>query len=353
MSKGNLYKRGQTYWLRVTVARKEYRCTLRTDSREVAERRATDEIKRLKAEAHFGEATVTWKQAIIMWGAHIIDQVGPKTAKRYMMSLKMCEPWLAPHRIDQINGKVIAGLITERRKTGATPATIRRDLTAISSVLKWGEGQNLCEGNPTLSKRQTLKERRDPIALPDQADIDHVIAEAGPRFGAYIKAALMTGCRQGELAAVRRKDFSAVARTLKLHGKGNKRRTITLSEEATAHFSAQPAGIASALIFTRNDGGALVRPDSDFNNLRQTIITRAEKEKREFRRFRFHDLRHLYAVRELETGRSIYAVSKHMGHTSVKTTEIYLDFLTPERQEEVKASAQNLAQMERFADNAK
>ena len=28
---------------------------------------------------------------------------------------------------------------------------------------------------------------------------------------------------------------------------------------------------------------------------------------------------------------SIYALSKHLGHTSVKTTEIYLAFLTPEK----------------------
>ena len=50
-----------------------------------------------------------------------------------------------------------------------------------------------------------------------------------------------------------------------------------------------------------------------------------------FKRFRFHDLRHLFAVEALRGGMSIYALSKHLGHTSVKTTEIYLAFLTPEK----------------------
>lgn len=49
-------------------------------------------------------------------------------------------------------------------------------------------------------------------------------------------------------------------------------------------------------------------------------------------RFRFHDLRHLFAVRYLQNGGSIYALQGIMGHTSVKTTEIYLAYLTPDQQ---------------------
>ncbi len=51
-----------------------------------------------------------------------------------------------------------------------------------------------------------------------------------------------------------------------------------------------------------------------------------------FVRFRFHDLRHLFAVQYLQKGGSIYALQGIMGHTSVKTTEIYLAYLTPDQQ---------------------
>ncbi|HKR92239.1 MAG TPA: site-specific integrase [Novosphingobium sp.] len=51
-----------------------------------------------------------------------------------------------------------------------------------------------------------------------------------------------------------------------------------------------------------------------------------------FVRFRFHDLRHLFAVRFLQNGGSIYALQGIMGRTSVKTTEIYLAHLTPDQQ---------------------
>ena len=53
-------------------------------------------------------------------------------------------------------------------------------------------------------------------------------------------------------------------------------------------------------------------------------------------RFKFHDLRHLFAVRYLRDGGGIYALQGILGHTSVKTTEIYLAFLTPDQQHAAK-----------------
>jgi integrase/recombinase XerD len=49
-----------------------------------------------------------------------------------------------------------------------------------------------------------------------------------------------------------------------------------------------------------------------------------------FRPFRFHDLRHLHAVNWLKDGRSIYVLQRRLGHASIKTTEFYCEFLTPE-----------------------
>lgn len=45
-----------------------------------------------------------------------------------------------------------------------------------------------------------------------------------------------------------------------------------------------------------------------------------------------HDLGHLYAVEFLRGGGSIYDLQQILGHASIKTTKIYLDFLTPEEQ---------------------
>src|SRR5215831_5869814 len=52
----------------------------------------------------------------------------------------------------------------------------------------------------------------------------------------------------------------------------------------------------------------------------------------DFRPFRFHDLRHYHAVTWLKDGRSIYDLQARLGHRSIKTTEDYLRYLTPDEE---------------------
>lgn len=349
MREPNLFKRGGVYWLRATVRGVERRESLRTRSLETARRLRDEKLEELKAARWRGERVRSWRAAVTEWAEHVAGQLAPATAERYTVSLKQCEPWLVSHSIDKIDGAAIAALIAGRRKAGATPATVRRDLTAVSRVLEFAEAMEWREGNPTLSKRRLLKERRDPIALPVRADVETIITAASRSFGALIRAAWLTGSRQAELVNAEWKGFDARAKTLEIIGKGNKRRVLSLSADASAHISAQPRVLGSKLIFCRETGEAFAQAASDFTHLRRGVAARAKKEKREFGRFRFHDLRHLFAVESLRDGMSIYRLSQHLGHTSVKTTEIYLAFLTPEEVARAKEeSAHIAAQSRRF-----
>ena len=68
----------------------------------------------------------------------------------------------------------------------------------------------------------------------------------------------------------------------------------------------------------------------------KTGTAAAGREPQAFRGVRFHDLRHRHAVDWLKSGRSIYDLQKRLGHTSVKTTEIYCAYLTGEEERIVK-----------------
>jgi integrase/recombinase XerD len=59
-----------------------------------------------------------------------------------------------------------------------------------------------------------------------------------------------------------------------------------------------------------------------------------------FRPFRFHDLRHRHAVDWLKAGGSIYDLQKRLGHSSIKVTEYYLDYLTGDEVRTAKAGPQ-------------
>lgn len=350
MPEQNLYKRAGVWWLRATINGREHRETLRTGDVKTARRLRDRRIEEIKQARHFGESKRSWFEAVAAWAEQIDGQLAPKTLKRYAVSLQQVEPSLRGLAIHEIDGRAIAGLIETRRKAGATPATVRRDLTAVSAVLEYAEAMGWREGNPTLSKRRILRERRDPIALPRHEDIEAVIAVASPLFAALIRAAWLTGCRQDELVTARWSRFDRKAGTLEVIGKGAKRRVIQLAPEAAAVIAGRPHTLGSDLIFCREGGEPIAQAASDFAHLRRAAEGRAQKEGREFHRFRFHDLRHLFAVEALRCGWSIYDVSKHLGHTSVKTTEIYTEFLTPEEAARSKqGSAQNPAQRARLA----
>jgi integrase/recombinase XerD len=72
---------------------------------------------------------------------------------------------------------------------------------------------------------------------------------------------------------------------------------------------------------------------------------------------RFHDMRHRHAVDWLKKGKSIYDLQQRLGHTSVKTTEIYLAYLTPVEKRAVmftdSEKAQNQAHGQRFKQEQK
>jgi integrase len=76
------------------------------------------------------------------------------------------------------------------------------------------------------------------------------------------------------------------------------------------------------------------------------VISKLVRAKR-INKFRIHDLRHRFAVRWLQAGGDIYALKLHLGHSSVKTTEIYLQFVARDAGSQ---SAQISAQRLRFGD---
>jgi integrase/recombinase XerD len=48
----------------------------------------------------------------------------------------------------------------------------------------------------------------------------------------------------------------------------------------------------------------------------------------------------LFAVEALKSGMNIYDLQQHLGHSSVKVTEIYLAHLTPEEKARAKGGAE-------------
>ncbi len=322
------YWRNNVLWGRVTVRGKEFRRSLDTDDARIAKSRRATFKSRLLALKH-GDARPTLEEVLAVWKDWIPHQVSPKTVTRYGCSLVQLAPFLAGKYADEVGGALISEVIRARRKQGVTDATIKRDLVALSSVMNFAVDEGYREANPVLPRLKRIKERRDPIVLPRPEDVAKVIARAPGLFSILIAAAWATGCRQEELAAGLRRHLDLKAKRLTVVGKRNKLRVIDLEPFGGVEiFAKLPEGIGNAPLFWHDNGERYANVASRF----AAFTAELAEEDPDFVRFRFHDLRHLHAVEWLRSGRSIYDLQHRLGHDSIKTTEVYLKYLTPEEQ---------------------
>lgn len=355
--------RNGTLYGRIQTAGGDVKWSLRTDDPKIAASRRKSERDRAVAAQRFGDHRRTFTEAMDAWGRWVQKEVSATTLRRYLSSLVVLQTHLEGLYLDQIDRKLIGSIVEARRDTPYVPtgkknkmivtiATIKRDLTALSSVMGFCVDEEWMESNPVTSwlkpggrRKSRLQERRDPIILPDPKHIQMVIDRAPGLFGDMIKAALKTGARLDELGKSQRSHFDRNLKQLTVVGKRNKLRVIDLVDGRTDYgfdlFASLPASTETKSLFwyrpqpgKRTKDEPAARPysqiSSNFGRLVESVSNQAQKQDQDFRPFRFHDLRHVHAVDWLKSGRSIYVLQKRLGHTSIQTTEMYLTYLTPE-----------------------
>lgn len=372
--KGCYWRKG-TLWGRIQTGGQDIRWSLRTDNPKIASERRKKERGRVVGAQRFGEHRRTLAEALEAWGADIEGKISPKTLTRYLGSLSVLAPHLDGLYLDELDKraraeddpeapsglKLIGAIVKSRRETFYVPtgrkkaikptiATVKRDLTALSSVFDFCVDETWMTSNPVRDwlnpagrRKSRLKERRDPIVLPEPGHIRMVIDAAPLLFAKMIEAALLTGARQGELGKGHRQHFDRERRQLTVIGKRNKLRVIDLEDGGEDFgfelFRTLPVAMETKALFWHRPRPGTVEGEkaqrymsiaSNFRRIVAAVAKQARKQAQDFRPFRFHDLRHVHAVNWLKSGRSIYVLQQRLGHTSVKTTEIYLQFLTAE-----------------------
>jgi integrase/recombinase XerD len=285
---------------------------------------------------------------MVEWGNAFESQCSAKTFTRYLCSLEQLGPFLEGRKLSEVtaDGRLVAEIVRERQKV-VTPATIKRDLGALSSVINYAIGEGWCEINPVLARLGRIKERRDPINLPHDGDIELVISRAPGLWPYLIRAALLTGCREDELINAGLRDYDAKRKELTVIGKGNKRRVVDLKwGDAYKLFDSIPVFAGKPWIFWRHEdkrvrgdsrraptfrGDQIEDPGPTFARIGNGTEAWAGEEGRQFVRFRFHDLRHRHCVDYLKAGGNIFDLQQRVGHSSIKQTEEYLKHITPEQ----------------------
>jgi integrase/recombinase XerD len=334
----NLIKRNGVWYARIQVHGRDVRRSLRTGSRVEAKKRLALVLDQVAHYRTFGENRHPWKEAVVEW-TNSAPEISPGTMTRYLVSLRQLRGILDELYIDEINARTIAQIA---RRAGVSNATRRRDITALAVVLRWCVSQGWREDNPAKAwDRSIIRERRDPITLPAPYDIDTVVSGAPGNFANLIRFAQYTGMREEECASLERPqvDLHRAAANL-TRTKTNRPRSVPLDERAVGTLAGTPARVGCGFVFWHEPGERYQNVSSRFAAIVRKAQAHAKAAKQPApRAFRFHDLRHWFAVDYLRRGGSIYSLQQILGHSSIRTTEIYLAYLTPAEQELVKAGS--------------
>jgi integrase/recombinase XerD len=334
----NLDLRGTTWHGHVKIAGKRYRTSLYTDDEKEAESRVKAWIKKLNQQA-FGEKSPapTFTAAALYWGENVLpSNVKPQVIRRYLTSTVSLQKFFKDTPVDKIDGPMVYRYCESRRRE-VTNATLRRDLTALSSLLSSCTARGIITTNVAATfDRRNIKERREPISLVRAEAYQAVLDDLPPAMADLLRLLDQSGMRLNEAVTLERHQVNFDSKQVFLDKtKTNRPRVIdfkTAGGDAGSTLE-QFRKKSHGHLFVNREGEPYGNFSSNFGAIARRLVKVWTSEKREFHRFRVHDLRHMFAIRWLKGRGNIYRLSRHLGHTSVKTTEIYLAYLSESEHE--------------------
>ena len=204
-------------------------------------------------------------------------------------------------------------------------ATANRTLTILKAALNraWREG-NIASDDAW--RRVEPFEQADAARVRYLAigEAQRLISASAEDFQLLVRAALATGARYGELAALKVGDFNVDSGTVHVRtSKSGKGRHVVLANEGLALFSAQAAARAAGeTLLVKADGGAW-RPSHQARPMRDACQRAGIKPAANF-----HCLRHTFASHALMNGAPLFVVAKALGHTDTRMVELHYGHLS-------------------------
>ncbi len=248
--------------------------------------------------------------------------LSPTTTDRYRYAAKSLRPLHATNLCD-LTTRDLDLLYADLSTAGKSPATIRKIHNVAHGALRQALAWDLLPSNPA-ERAEPPPVRQPTITPPTVSEVRALIEGADPDFALLLTLAATTGCRRGELLALRWEDIDFGGLTLRVSRsttpgglerptKSNRVRILALDDSTTAELriarQGAPPGNRLFPHLSRSDGVGL-----RFRRLCQRLgIT-----------CRFHDLRHFCATQLLAAGVDYVTVSQRLGHSSPAVTmQIY------------------------------
>jgi integrase/recombinase XerC/integrase/recombinase XerD len=143
-----------------------------------------------------------------------------------------------------------------------------------------------------------------------------------PRDKLIVRTIYATGVRVSELCNMNIEDIDFDEHTIRIRGKGDKMRTVFIDDDTRADLLKFIGNRIEGPVFLGQQGKNISSRAIQhiFKNYAPTGITP-------------HKIRHSYASELYKRSKNLRVVQENLGHTSIKTTEIYLHTDIDERRQ--------------------
>lgn len=192
---------------------------------------------------------------------------------------------------------------------------------------KWGDGYkaNFVEAYTCLLQMQGQKwvppryKRPQKLSfIPTETELNQLIAAAGSKTGAFLQGLKDTGADPGELGRARWVDVDREAKTVKIDFpvKGHNARILRVSDDFLSRISALPKNHETIFRYKRMA--------ANFWAQRKWISRKLQNPR--ILQIHFTTFRHWKGTVEYHRTRDIIFVQKLLGHKSVQSTMVYIDY---------------------------
>lgn len=253
-----------------------------------------------------------------------------KTVRAYRVDLRQLLDWASTNAADGLDRTKVRAYLAFLN-AGYAPSSVKRKMASLRAFLNYLAEEGLIVASPMAGMRVGIQEpKRLPRTVP-MADLcaiyDFNDGSASVRDRAILEMLIATGMRVSELCSLDVVDCDLESRSVRIYGKGSKERVVQLESEPAIRAlqrylperktACDIAGSDSAALFVNKYCARM----SD-RSVRE-VVSRRAKEVNASVAITPHMLRHTFATLLLENDVDIRYIQRLLGHSSIKTTEIY------------------------------
>lgn len=334
-----LYKRGKVWWMSFVCKGNHYRRSTETEDKKLA-KRIHDKVKGEIVEDKWFERSPGEDKGLKEMVERFIDEIPERSRPTYLSYLKTLLGFFGDCPLTSITPISVNTFKRKMKEKGEAVATINMKIKILKRMfnLSWKEWEWF-DRNPIaqISLERGANKRDRWITKGEE---DSILSHSEAWMKEIITFALNTGLRLNEIVGLAWSNVDLFRRTVTItQSKNDEPRTIPMNATVLEMLKekSKVRSISCDKVF-QIDGKSLR------DNQVQHAFNKA-REKAGLSDVNFHDCRHTFATRMVQSGKDLYKVQMLLGHKSPLMTQRYAHHYPESLRDAVEVLSQNQSQI--------